>query len=231
MVSPAKAHFMRASAVALGVAERPQDAATVNAYELMLAKLAEDRRRLKSVQSIERKAEVKRELLPEYQPWIQGVLAGDSGQQDDVFMNVLVWTIDTGDIASAIPLATYAISHKLVLPDQYQRTTACLIAEESADIALKDGQVAHLEALIEVEKITATEDMPDEVRAKLHKAIGYAMRTAAEDSPEGVKRDLMISAKWQLERALSLHSKVGTKKGIERLETLIKNLAPVTDPS
>lgn len=232
MVSPAKAHFLRQSAAALGVAERPQDTATANAYELMLMKLAEDRRRLKDVQSIERKADVKRILLPEYQPWIQGVLAGDSGQQDDVFMSVLVWTVDIGAIAAALPLVAYAIRHQLVLPDQYKRTTACLIAEEAADIALKTGDVEHLAALQEVESLVAGEDMPDEVRAKLHKAIGYAIRTAAgwkqdtDYKPDATQREGLIAAKQHLERALALHAKAGTKKDIERLATLIKNSAP-----
>lgn len=232
MVSPAKAHFLRASAAALGVAERPQDTATANQYELMLMKLAEDRRRLKDVQSIERKADVKRQLLPEYQPWIQGVLAGDSGQQDDVFMTVLLWTIDIGDITGALPMVEYAITHKLVMPDQYKRTPACLIAEESADIALKTGDVAHLNALLTVEGLTLGEDMPDEVRAKLNKAIGHAMRNAAgwkaeiiDYKPDAAQRQSLVTAKQYLERALALHSRSGVKKDIERLETLIKNSA------
>lgn len=229
MVSPAKAHFLRQSAAALGVASAPVNQATANQYELMLYKLAEDRRRLKDVQSIERKADVKRQLLPEYQPWIQGVLEGDSGQQDDVFMTVLLWTIDIGDIAGALPLVEYAISHKLVMPDQYKRTPACLIAEEAADIALKTADVTHLDALIAVEGMTADQDMPDEVRAKLHKAIGYANRTAADYAPDEEKRVVLEAAKQHLERALELHIKSGVKKDIERLETLIKNSTPAVD--
>ncbi|WP_268989494.1 phage terminase small subunit, partial [Ralstonia solanacearum] len=34
-------------------------------------------------------------------------------------------------------MAAYAIRHQLAMPDQYQRTTACLIAEEFATMALK----------------------------------------------------------------------------------------------
>lgn len=236
MVSPAKAHFLRQSAAALGVASAPVNQTTANQYELMLYKLAEDRRRLKDVQSIERKADVKRQLLPEYQPWIQGVLEGDNGQQDDVFMTVLLWTIDIGDISGALPLVEYAISHKLVMPDQYKRTPACLIAEESADIALKTGDVTHLNALLTVEGLTIGEDMPDEVRAKLHKAIGYAMRTdagwqpdATDYKPDPAQRERLIAAKKYLERALELHIKSGVKKDIERLETLIKNSTPAVD--
>lgn len=225
-MSIARAHFQRASAASLGVSsEGPQRKESANQYELMLYKLAEDRRRLKTVQSIEIKADVKRQLLPEYQPWIEGVLEGDSGQQDDVFMTALVWTIDIGNIAAALPLVDYAIRHSLLLPDQYKRTTACLIAEEAAEIALKTGDVAHLEALFEVAQLVADQDMPDEVRAKLHKAIGYGLRACVDDAPAQERRRMLETAKQHLERALTLHDKSGVKKDIERLETLIKNSA------
>lgn len=231
MVSPAQAHYMRATAAAgLAAAAAPVIRANANQYELMLAKLTQDRIRLKAVQSIERKAEVKRQLLPEYQPWIEGTLQGDAGQQDDVFMTVMVWTIDIGDIAAVLPLAAYAIRHKLVLPDQYQRTTACLIAEEAAEIALKTGDVEQLASLLDVEKLVADQDMPDEVRAKLLKAIGYATRTSADYAAAEEKAGILEQAKTYLVRALELHAKVGVKKDIEKLDVLIKNSAPPVNP-
>ena len=217
MSSPAKRHFQR-HAAALPVEERPFDKAAANQYELMLAKLAEDRRRLKDVQSMERKADVKRQLLPEYLPWIEGVIEGGSGRQDDVLMNVFVWAIDVGDYATAIRIGTYALAHKLTMPDQYQRDVATVLAEEIADQALKTiaaEQAFNIATLMRVAELTDGEDMPDEVRAKLYKAIGYAQR--AEGYP--------LAAKEALTRALELNDKVGVKKDIERLETVLKNSA------
>ena len=210
--SPARAHYQQTLAAQAPAEGHAVSAQTANAYELMLAKLAEDKRRLKDLQSIERKIDVKRQLLPEYQPWIQGVLEGNSGQQDDVFMTVLVWTIDAGDLEAAVPLAEYAIRHNLAMPDQYQRTTACVIAEEAADLALK-GNAIDVILLQAVAGLTADHDIPDEVRAKLHKAIGYALRDAGQ----------LVEARERLVYALQLHEKVGVKKDIERLDTLIKN--------
>lgn len=216
-ISPAKAHFQRKNAAQQSAdPTAPIDRTAASQYELMLAKLAEDKRRLKDIQSIERKIDVKRQLLPDYQPWIEGILQGDTGQQDDVFMTVLVWTIDTGDIEAAIPLAKYAIRHQMAMPDQYKRTTACVIAEEAADIALKGAPGSSPVSFVllgGVAALTADEDMPDEVRAKLHKAIGYGMRDAG----------LLEQARERLAYALQLHDKVGVKKDIERLDTLIKN--------
>jgi len=216
MSSPARKHFQRASAAKSRAAEQvgTRDA---NAYELMLLKLTGDKRRLHDIQSLERKAEVKRELLPEYEPWIEGVLSGNQGVQDDVLMTVMVWRVDAGDYAGALDIARYAIGHKLAMPDQYKRTTACLIAEEMADAAIKAhdaGAVLTVEPLQEVAELTAAEDMPDEVRAKLHKAIGYAMAG---------NKTLLGAALDHLKRALGLHDKVGVKKDIEKLERELKN--------
>ena len=212
-ISPAKAHFQRKTAAQQTAdATAPLDRLAASQYELMLAKLAEDKRRLKDIQSIERKIDVKRQLLPDYHPWIEGILQGDTGQQDDVFMTVLVWTIDTGDIAAALPLADYAIKHALAMPDQYKRTVACVIAEESADLALRKGGIGW-GLLVKIAELTEKQDMPDEVRAKLYKAIGYAQR---DDG-------LLIEARAFLTHALQLHDKIGVKKDIERLDTLIKN--------
>ena len=55
----------------------------------MLAKLQQDQFRLKQVQSTEGKAKLKAELLPEYVPYIEGVLSAGQGAQDDVLVAAL----------------------------------------------------------------------------------------------------------------------------------------------
>lgn len=213
--SPARAHFQRTLAAAR-VAEDPgANRADATAYELMLAKLAEDRRRLHEIQSIERKIELKARLLPDYAAWVDGALAGGHGVQDDVLMTVMVWRIDVGDLAGALDIARHALAHRLAMPDQYKRSTACLIAEEFADQALRREAIdADLTGwLCQAEQLVAGEDMPDEVRAKLQKAIGYGL------AGTGAKAEALD----YLKRALVLHEKVGVKKDIERLEREIKN--------
>lgn len=213
--SPAKAHFERAQAAQ----RQTNDTATVrpgaNAYELMLAKLTEDKRRLHDLQSIDRRAEVKREILPDYAAWVDGAIEGEHGVQDDVLMTVMVWRIDSGDLAGALQIAAYAIRHKLAMPDQYKRSTGCLIAEEFADRALRLESIGSevTEQLQAANELTAEEDMPDQVRAKLLKAIGYGLSQAGDAA----------GALDILKRALAMHEKVGVKKDIERLEREIKN--------
>lgn len=217
-ISPARAHMqahIAASRAAAEVADGTRlDPALANGYEIMLAQLAEHRRQLKRLQSIERKIEAKRKILPEYAAYIAGALQADRGGQDDVIVTVLVWHIDTGDLAGALPIVAYALRHGLVMPDQYQRSLACLVAEEAAELALKQlaaSTAPDLAALHHIQALTAGQDMPDEVRAKLHKAIGYALR--ASDPP---------AALYELGRALALNPKAGVKKDIERLEREVK---------
>lgn len=122
MASPARRHFQRVSASLAAASAAPGETLAGSAYELMLAKLATDRRRLKSIMSIERKIEVKRvELLPEYVDYVAGALAGGRGAQDDVLTTVMIWRVDAGDYAGALDIARYAIAHRMTLPDQYDR--------------------------------------------------------------------------------------------------------------
>lgn len=222
MISPARQHFERISAAASQAAESesPRDA---NGYELMLHKLAQDKRRLSSLQSMERRADVKREILPEYAAWVEGVIAANQGVQDDVLMTIMVWRIDAGDFAGALTIARYAIQNKLTMPEQYARKTTCLLAEEFSEVALHDmaatelsvDELAGLSLILEaVVTLTEAEDMPDEVRAKLHKACGLAI----------AKTD-KAAALEHLKRAFCLHEKIGVKKDIEKLERELKNLA------
>lgn len=219
-LSPARAHFLRATAATAPEAlTRPN----ANAYELMLAKLDEDRRRLHNIQSTEQKIVVKRELLPEYGPWIDGVLAGNHGQQDDVLMTVMLWRVDTGDFAGALQLGRYAIEHNLAMPDRFKRSVGCLLAEEFADTALRAAGAelaAYADTLGECLQLTAEQDMPDEVRAKLHKARAYALLESDERPPQR-----LTNALENLQRALQLHDRSGVKKDIEKLERELKNTA------
>ncbi|SES09539.1 Phage small terminase subunit [Vreelandella subterranea] len=220
MTSPARRHFERVSA-AQAAADAGDAPMQGEAYELMQAALLEDYRRLKATQSMEKKAEIKREILPNYADYVTGVLEAGQGAQDDVLMRVMLWRIDAGDLAGAIAIAKYAIKHGLTPPDQFERGTAAIIAEEVADQALKQldeegaDTTALLVYLVDVEVLTRDADMHDQIRAKLHKALGYACRATGQ----------LEEAQVNLERALSLNDRIGVKKDLERLERELKQNA------
>lgn len=218
MLSPARRHRMRVQAETAQQRDvNPLRHAT--GYEQMLVKLNEDRRRLKKIHSKERKAELKRQLLPDYLPWIAGVMNGGRGAQDAVLMTVMIWRLDTGDITGALEIARYALKHGLVSPDGFKRDSLpYLLAEEVASAATRAWtakEAVDIAPLLETIRLTDAEDMPDEVRAKLHKIAGYVYRDA------GGTHEAMI----HLKRALQLHEGCGVKKDIERLATGMKKQA------
>ncbi|EFS0890575.1 hypothetical protein FJ630_09860 [Shigella flexneri] len=66
-LSPARQHRLRVQAEQ--AAREGGSVRHASGYDLMLLQLAEDRRRLKGVQSTVKKAEIKVELLPKYAAW------------------------------------------------------------------------------------------------------------------------------------------------------------------
>ncbi|SEG43850.1 phage terminase small subunit [Billgrantia desiderata] len=217
MTSPARRHFQRVTA-ALAAADAGEQPMQGDAFELMQAALFEDYRRLKATQSMERKAEIKREILPQYADYVAGVLERGQGAQDDVLMRVMLWRIDAGDLAGAVEIARYALAHGLNPPDQFERGTAAVIAEEVADQALKQLEAESSDATIllhllsEVETLSASADMHDQIRAKLHKSLGYAARDAGQ----------LELAQQHLTRAIELNERVGVKRDLEQIAREIK---------
>lgn len=216
MTSPAQLHRARMLA-----AQAQTNAAAVgdltpsehSAYALMLAKLAEDKRTLKGIQSFEAKAACKAQRLPEYAGWIDGVLQADKPVQDDVFATCMIWRIDTGDIDGALVMAEYMLRHDLKLPEHYQRDLATAVVEEIADRAgHADGGNVTAEQLLRVGALTEGRDMPDEVRAKLHKTTGLALRDTAP-----------AQALEHLQRALQLNPRIGAKAEINKLEKALQS--------
>lgn len=227
MTSPAQRHFARVRAAQAAAHSEPgQSLAGASHYELMLAKLATDKRRLKSVHSIARKIEVKREVLPEYVDYVAGALEGGRGAQDDVLTTVMIWRIDAGDYAGALDIARYALRYGLKLPDQYERSAAAAIAEEFADAALaalRDGGSFDVSQLDEVRELTESTDMHDQIRAKLHKALGQACMKAIDDENLDDIEDWTRAtlAVQHFKAALQFDERAGVKQNITRLEKLL----------
>ncbi|KEZ23262.1 Phage small terminase subunit [Glaesserella parasuis] len=115
---PTQAHFLRMTAAEESAADVPMEA--LEGYDLMLSTLAMHKRRLKQIQSNEKKAEYKlKNALPDFLPWIQGVLKAGSGKQDDILMTWLVWAIDCEEYQLALKISEYALKHDLALPENF----------------------------------------------------------------------------------------------------------------
>ncbi len=188
-----------------------------SAYRLLQLKLREDKQLLKSKQSIQAKIELKRELVGHYDEWINASLASGKGDQDNLLTTLMLWHIDIGSFERALDIAEYAMKHDLKMPDAHQRTLATVVAEEIADTAKKlaasgeitDEQIAQV---LRASTITAEEDMPDQVRAKLSRQVG--------ELTEAVNP---VFALDNFQNALKFDENSGVKGSIKRLEKQLKD--------
>ena len=226
--TPAQRNQLRKRAAIEAAAKAPATSMEgATAYEHQLAQLAQHRARLKQVESNQGKAKLKAVLIPEYEPYVQGVLDAGNGAQDEVLTTIMLWCIDAGGYAGALTIANYVIKHGLKMPDRFERSTGTLIAEEIAEAALKAqkaGDQFPLEILEEAQRITAEQDMPDQARAKLHLAIGKALAAIPDDTAAD-ELVALAKAKQHLAKAIDLHSNCGGKKDLERVERLLKKHA------
>jgi hypothetical protein len=206
-------------------------------------RLTHDLRRLKNIKAIDRKIAAKREMLPEYFAWVDGVLEagrmtngrelGSTGA-DEVLPTVMVWSIDTGDWMRALALASHVLRFSVPLPARYERDAATLVLEDIAEVALKvqmQGGSFPLWVLEAVEELTADIDMHDQPRAKLLKAIGAELARAAGDAEPDKARPLITSALDRLGRAQALHDRVGVKTQIKGLEKALAALPAPSEPT
>lgn len=229
-LSPAQRAQQRKRAALAAAATGPsQTMEGATAYELQLAQLHQHRLQLKQVQSQEQKAELKRRILPDYAPYIEGVLSAGKGAQDEVLTTVMLWHFDAGDYAAGMRIGEYVLEHNLTMPDRFNRSAACLIAEEPAELALRAIKAGHsfpVAPLLDALRITQGHDMPDQARAKLHLAIGSAQAHGIEgDKLTEDQTELLESASEHLTRAIELHDKCGGKKTLEGVTRLLKKHA------
>lgn len=210
----------------------PQAGGPANEYAALLAALHEDIRTLSDIQSHEQRQPRKVEMAAKYAPWIAGILEADQPVQDDVLVTNMIWALDYRDFETALTLAAFVLKHGLVLPERYSRTPACFLAEEVAELALaQHEEVAH-EVLLQVASMIEGHDMPDQVTAKLKKALGrswmrkaVAFDPAAENAPAGGALAYVEQGLADLERALVLDPQAGVKKDIQAAKSLQKKLA------
>lgn len=191
-------------------------------YQQMQLRLAHDRARLKQIQSTQAKATLKVSLLPDYAPYVEGVLAANQGGEDQIVSTVMLWSMDAGEYHRALDIAEYVLAHGLSMPDEFSRTAGCVVAEEIGVAALnaqKTGVEFDPAVLTRAMDLTQGQDMPDQVRARLLLARARGLlATDTEEVPlnaEGVGQ-----AVEDLRRAIQLHDSCGGKEDLKRAERL-----------
>lgn len=246
MVSPFRRHQQKIRAqmsggtvAALAASTAPPepkgDTEAGREYAMIRVLLHDDLRKLADVASVEARNPMKADMATAYADWVEGVLtAGEEGlaAQDEILATNMVWAIDYRDFDYALRLGAHVLKFNLTLPERYKRTAACFIAEDIATVALEQHELVTLEQLVKANALTAGADMPDQARAKLHKAIGRAYERRAEafdptadNAPAGGKAAYAEEALVHLQRALTLDANVGVKTDIKKVTQTLKKLA------
>lgn len=206
--SPAKKHKQKVLAEK-NIADTDHGKVVGSEYELLKLKFAEDKRALKALQSVKAKIELKAKLLPHYDTWIDATLDHGTGKDDSLLPLLMLWHIDAANFERGLDIAEYLLKHDMSMPDTHQRTLATVIAEEVADttnrLIAEKTQFDEAQVL-RAATITAQQDMPDQVRAKLAKVIG---EITEEADPQ--------SALEYYEVALQYNDKIGVKTKIKQL--------------
>lgn len=204
----------------------------------IVLRLTHDLRRLKEIRSIGKKIEAKREMLPEYKAWVEGILAADTGVGTGLAAEVLptymVWLIDVGSYAEALDLVPFVFRHDVQMPSRYQRDAATIVVEEIADAAAKAqnaGTAFPLDVLLQVEELTTGHDLHDEVRAKLFKAIGVEQLRGAEELPAEQSEAALKATLAMLRAAQGLNDRVGVKDRIKRADKLLAAVTKAAEPA
>lgn len=230
MTNPCRQHFLRVTAARQAAVAAPgQPMADSSAYTMQMAQLHHHHQQLRGIQSTQGKEELKAKLLPDYAPYIDGVLAGGQGAQDVVVSTIMLWRFDAGDFEGGLQIAAYVLKHGLEMSDNFARKPPCLIAEVVAEAALKAaraGEAFDIGVIAEADRLTAEHDMPDEVRAKVKLAIGLLAAGMVDDKeakPDDVQ--CLEVAQYFIPRAIELHERCGGKKALERVERLLKKHA------
>ncbi|MDT8758229.1 phage terminase small subunit [Sphingomonas psychrotolerans] len=226
---------VRAASIATVAPAAPAaDSPAGQEYAALRVLLHDNRRALTDIASHEARNPRKAEFAKAFAPWIEGVLASESGEatQDEILVTNMIWAVDYRDIDYALRLGAYAIRHHLVLPDGYTRSVACFLAEDIAHLALSNAEAVTIDQLLLLRELVSQSDMPDPVMARLGKAIGRAFVAkadafdpAADNASAGGKAAYQTEALVNFRRALELDKSVGVKKDIERLERQLKEPA------
>ena len=225
--------------------ERDMEGPEASEYQMLLAALGEDMRQLHDIQSTEAKIEAKRKMVDRYLPHVEGSLeaAAETGKavQDEVLTTMMLWLFDIGEFDRGLDIAEHVLRYGLELPERFRRTPGCLVAEEVAVAALDaqtQGEDFDLHVLQRAAALTADRDMPDEARAKLHKAIGKELIRAAEAAAAQEGESAIAGAEYHARklalehyrRALALNKRIGVKKEFIALSNWVEKNRPPEQP-
>lgn len=176
---------------------------------------------LQDTRSTQEKIAKKMAWLPEYLGYIDGCLAVSPSAQNTTLVMLMIWAVDAGEYELAVQIAEYAILNDMVMPEGYSRNIAEFVTEQCAEDFLNDSDLAidHAELIKKIIELGVGEQMVDQARAKIYRALGDALKEAQP-----------IEALNAYKNALRLNNKVGCKKDLTALEKILNMQTTESSP-
>lgn len=147
-----------------------------NLLQQYQAGLQTDVQRLSTKDTLEEKAAVKKELLPNYMPFVEDYMANGHDYPNSVAVMMMVWLFDIGDIEKGLHLGFYLVTTpKQTMPHGFSSTMETFICDYAYDWSIaqiKEEKTAspYLDNLVKV-MLDAKWELALAVKSKMLSAI------------------------------------------------------------
>lgn len=189
----------------------------------------EDRKYLRSINSIADRVEHKRNVLvPKYKPYVETYLEKGEVFDNPIFTNMVIWLFDVKDMDVAIKWCLKAIELDLPTPDNFRRDWPTVCADEVLAWAEKESGRGHsIEPYFSdvFKKLESEWRLHEEVHAKWYRFAGLYLIRNEEGQPQATAigdMETLDKALVLLQHAHNKHDKIGVKTQIKKIEQRIR---------
>lgn len=183
-----------------------------NHDRLMLVGLETDLKRLSSIQSHQKRDELKcDELLERYRDYLNQLLHDNNPRTPEIVFWNMTWAIDAEQVEWGIELGKFAIAHDIETPERFRRDIRNVFVGDLSRLALK-FQKKNCPSVFILDVLLLAEeddwDLVDEISADLFKASASAYETAED----------YVNALKYYEKASDTHPRSRVQRSITRLQ-------------
>jgi hypothetical protein len=191
------------------------EANVLKACNLQQVRLNDDLKRLGKLKSTDAKADLKRKLISEYQPFLDRYMASAFHVDNEVITELMVWYFDIREINTAMHIAAFAVLNKLPMPARIKSSLETFITDQVLVWADSEHDLGHsIEPYFNevLDQLTANAwDVPDKLKAKVYKL--HAQVISDEDPHTAVRFYQQAEALYK-----SIGVKTAKNKLIEEIE-------------
>ncbi|WP_230402493.1 phage terminase small subunit [Plesiomonas shigelloides] len=209
---------------------QPCSHATKESQHIKLIALENDIKRLRSMERIVDRIEMKRtELLPKWLPHAQEYLEGNRVYQNPILVYCIIWLLDTQQFEQALNWTDIAIEQGQETPPNIKSKLPTFVAStvlEWAEREAEAGRSVHPYFDRVFDKVRNIWKINERLGARYYKFAGMSLlREGGSDQPSGIYSTVLLEeADALLEKAEQLHPKVQVKTMRQRIAMRLRAL-------